>query len=854
MSPSKPALAVITLGALWRFSSCLGGRRVGQRVLVSALSLGIATALAQEPPAQATQTPAGQLEEVVVTAGFRKESVQQAPLAVSAVSAEVLARRAQTSLTDITHDVPSVSLYETTAAFGPSMGAYIRGVGQFDLEPALEPGVGIYIDDVYFGTLTGSLLDLLDLDRVEVLRGPQGTLEGMNSEGGAVKLFSRRPDSRETTTFDALYGSRNHIALRASTNFALADNLFLRLSGVGNHQDGYENVYDFGCANPSLTATPITFGPGGVPIYGPPGTYSVAPGYLTKPNSCLNGQQGGSGYAGGRLALRWAVNQNLDVTAIGDLANEDQEVPAETLVYGGAGPLEGNASATKAALITVPTTSGTLIPYDVSKVPALVPSNPYTTYASFCMPAVTNPTAIPGLGSNFNQPAYCSPQRQKLVSWGWQLAVDWNINSDISLKNIVAQRGYSSSWAEDDDESPWPVQLGQEAMSHHQFSEELRLNGRWNSLVDWTIGGFYFRELSVYSGHEDLWYVLPTLPGFFNFFMNDPVLAHDKAGYLHTVWHVTPRFDVTLGTRFTSQDKSYTYVRVNPEGGTGGSATLVGPLNGTSAYFSGNRWDWRANLAYHFTDQVMIYGQYATGFKGGGVNPRPFYVQQAVHFNPESLATYEVGLKSTWFDSHVRVNLDGYFSQYRDIQLILFNCTGVAGIKAPFGIPCALPYNAGSAHQKGLELETQARFGGFQMDGTISYLNFQYVSLTPTTGITPDMVTPWTPKWQGGAGLQYTFSVPKGSVTARVDGFSRSQVYTAGVNGPYNRIGGYTFYDAHLTWDTPKRNWQVLVHAKNLTSKRYWVDVLDLVQVGAGSESGIPSAPLEVDLEIRHTL
>src|ERR1700736_5224763 len=174
MSPSKPALA------LMRFSSCLGGSRVGQRVLVSVLSPGIATALAQEPPAQIAQTSAGQLEEVVVTADFRKESVQQAPLAITAISAETLVQRAQTSLTEITHDVPSVSLYDTAAAYGPSMGAYIRGVGQFDLEPALEPGVGIYIDDVYFGTLTGSLLDLLDLDRVEVLRGPQGTLEGMN--------------------------------------------------------------------------------------------------------------------------------------------------------------------------------------------------------------------------------------------------------------------------------------------------------------------------------------------------------------------------------------------------------------------------------------------------------------------------------------------------------------------------------------------------------------------------------------------------------------------------------------------------------------------------------------------------
>src|SRR5690348_9179329 len=151
-------------------------------ILTSNLTLGAEVTSTASSSADA-------LQEVVVTAQFRNESVQQTPLAITAINAQGLAERGQTSLTEIAQDVPSVALNPVAAAFGPSMSAYIRGIGQGDLEPALEPGVGIYVDDVYFGTLTGSLLDLLDLDRVEVLRGPQGTLEGMNSEGGAVKLF-----------------------------------------------------------------------------------------------------------------------------------------------------------------------------------------------------------------------------------------------------------------------------------------------------------------------------------------------------------------------------------------------------------------------------------------------------------------------------------------------------------------------------------------------------------------------------------------------------------------------------------------------------------------------------------------
>ena len=119
----------------------------------------------------------------------------------------MLEARSQTSIAEVANQAPNVTLKPQGAAFGPSMGASIRGVGQFDFNPALEPGVGIYVDDVYYATLTGSILDLLDLDRVEILRGPQGTLAGRNSIGGAVKLYSRKPTVRGGY-LSGTYGSR----------------------------------------------------------------------------------------------------------------------------------------------------------------------------------------------------------------------------------------------------------------------------------------------------------------------------------------------------------------------------------------------------------------------------------------------------------------------------------------------------------------------------------------------------------------------------------------------------------------------------------------------------------------------
>ncbi len=613
----------------------------------------------------------------------------------------------------------------------------------------------------------------------------------------------------------------------------------------------------------------------------------MAPGFTTRAASCLTGQEGGTGYAAGRAAIRFVFTDNLEATIIGDITNQDQEVPAETLLYAGTAPKVGPTGATAlqspgVVNLTIPTTNGAFLPYDSSRVPAMIPRNIYSSYATFCLPPIPSPGysnfAIPGLGNNFNEGSYCTQPRQKLNSWGAQATVQWTINDTMTLKNIFAQRAYSSSWSEDNDASPWPIGLGADGLSHHQTSEELRLNGKAGALLDYTVGAFYFRELSVYNTHQDLWYplsavVVPGLgpaAGFLNFIQDDPVVAHDKAGYLHTVWHLLPKLDVTLAGRYTSQDKDYNYVRLNPSGGTGGSATLVGSLNGATGHYSASRWDYRAALNYRFTDQLMAYGQVSTGFKGGGVDPRPFYVQQAISFKPEALTNYELGVKSSWLDNHLRVNIDGYFSQYRDIQLALLNCGFVPSIAAAtaaahangtlpptssYGSPCALPYNGGAAHVKGVELETQARFGGLAFDASGSYLDFKYVNLNPNSGVDLGMVTPFTPKWQGNAGVQYTVPVGSaGSITGRLDASTRSEIWTNAVNDQYNRIGGFTTYNAHLTWDAAQGNWQVGLQALNLSGKRYFLNIFDLAAAGGGSVAGNPGAPLELDLEVKHTM
>ena len=146
--------------------------------------------------AQSTQGVEEVLAEVVVTAQFREQNLQQTPIAITAITADMLEARSQTRIADVTAQSPNVLLQVNPAGGGNSMRAFIRGVGQADQSPAVDPGVGIYVDDVYFATVTGSVFDLLDLDRVEILRGPQGTLSGMNSLGGLGEAVLAQADRR----------------------------------------------------------------------------------------------------------------------------------------------------------------------------------------------------------------------------------------------------------------------------------------------------------------------------------------------------------------------------------------------------------------------------------------------------------------------------------------------------------------------------------------------------------------------------------------------------------------------------------------------------------------------------------
>ena len=230
------------------------------RTLAAAVSATLAASLlaADDAAAQAGQARApreGPLEEVIVTARFREELLQETPLAITAVSAVEIEQRGFTSAYEIGLAVPNTSLRPAQAAYGNTMTAYIRGIGQYDFLPEFEPGVGIYFDDVLHPVTMGSTIDLMDLERVEVLRGPQGTLFGRGSIGGAIRYISKKPQGEDVGEASVLYGDYDRVDIRASYDFAIAENVFARVTGVAKSRDGYQDVIDFACAHPDLAGT-----------------------------------------------------------------------------------------------------------------------------------------------------------------------------------------------------------------------------------------------------------------------------------------------------------------------------------------------------------------------------------------------------------------------------------------------------------------------------------------------------------------------------------------------------------------------------------------------------------------------
>ncbi|PQA85364.1 TonB-dependent receptor [Hyphococcus luteus] len=797
-----------------------------------------------------------QTDEIVVTAQFREQNVQDTPLAVTAVSGDMLNRRSQTEISEIARQAPNVTLAGQNQEYGSAMIAYIRGIGQNDPNFAVEPGVGIYIDDVYLPTLTGSLLDLMDVDRVEVLRGPQGTLAGRNSIGGAIKMYSVKPRGDNSGSLQVTYGSYDRLDIRGIYDVPLTEDLAMRVSAVSKNEDGYIKRLDYNLTHPGTNVPTQAAG-----------------------NDPVLGTLGGHAIAAGKIAFRWTPNDRLDVNLSGDYTRERNEAGVATLQLANA---EGYMNANPARP-WLTGTDGAAIPYNCMFVPHGVNScdtqtqfdGRYITYATFN-------DLYPGDSQQPYKPFALDPHRD-MDNYGTALTINYDLSDTLSVYSITSYRKYETDWSYDVDGSPLAPNILNQKQTNEQVSQEIRLNGTLaDNFIDFTLGGFYFDTDGFYTARVDLPYAgIDFIHG------PDPTPSNNKAIFGNVTFNFSDAFHLTGGVRQSWDKKEYQYFRHNPdytdiEGPCNFflGAMVAGPvglgnqpncllfgINGTEATFKNDRLDWRVAADYRFNDALMVYGQIATGYRAGGFNARPFFPSQATPHVPETIRSYEIGFKSDLFDDTLRLNVAGFYFPYDNIVLLSTYCADLADMDQ--ATPCLRPDNVGSAKVKGFEAE--AFFyptSNFSIDASLSYLDFQYKEIDELagTGVALGDVTPYTPEWQYSFGVQYDVNnVFGGDLSFRVDGSYQSEIFTEAGNvrerlipsdvvaesegfediglngggGPIdtlvadNLIDGYFLGNARVMWNSGDGDWGIAFEVKNMFDKYYFTTkVNDIAAVG----------------------
>jgi len=791
---------------------------------MSALALGHSTAFAQAATAaeSGAATPGDALQEVVVTAEFRAERLQEVPIAITAVNADMMAQRNMTNLIDIANVAPNVTMFENAAAYGKTNAAFIRGIGQADFNLAAgEPGVGIYIDDVYFATTLGSAFDLYDLDSVEVLRGPQGTLQGKNSIGGAINMHSKKPTGDGSGFADVTLGNYGRRDLKAAYDMTVTDSLFLRVSAFSQHRDGYVTRANYACAaNLPAAGSGATVDSNGYPIN------TNAPSYVGNPSSggsCVMGKEGGIDVRGVRAQLRWLINDKMENNFTGYVVDDNSEAAAETLVS----VVPSQISAFNTYLLNK---------YGLQYDGRFLSKNFYTTYSNF-------------YDNDLQQPI---PNTNSMHQWGFSDVFDYDFAADAHFKAISAYLGYWTAFADDQSNSPLPLAWAYNLIDHQQFTEEWRFTGKAlpNGQLDWATGAFYFRGTSTNRGQVNV-----AIDGL-NFQQNSPALDQNEAVFFQGTEHVTDQFDLTAGIRATHEDKEYTYQSFFGR---------AGPYGVDYSHV-----DWKASAAYKITPDVLAYATVSTGFRGGGFDPRPFAKYQITEFKPEKLTEYEVGLKSDWFDHKLRANVDGFYGRYSDLQ---FNTQTIDSN----GLPDPTIINFGKADIYGYEVELEARpVGALSIQASVGYTAFRYKDLgnkvgcggfaNPTAALVAGLCSPGDPsysdypsgqpKMKANLGASYTISLPGGSsVTPRLDATYQSQVFSDTVNHSFNDtaiIPSRTLLNGRIEWNAGDGKWSVAALGSNLTNKQYYINLFDLRAFNEGMMLGTPGAPREFAVEVHH--
>jgi len=596
------------------------------------------------------------IEGITVTAQKLARLLQATPISVTAFTSEDLASFSIVSTRGIADFTPGLSISKASNT-SSQMAIFGRGVGRADNHPMVDMRTGMYIDGVYSGTGNASFFDLLDIERIEILRGPQGTLFGRNTIGGAVIVNPKKPTSDFEGRVKVRLGDYGRRDVSATLNVPLvAEKLLSRVSWVSTRRDGFwtndlpGHEYDFNDDHDNAA----------------------------------------------RVALRWLGRESMTVDysfewyqmreamSLNPINKVHEVVPS-----GGFSQITGTACL----------------------LPAYLACDEFgrTNLAGFIRPGGN----IPGVSNSQNwdrglveynwrdpEPLYyggTGGTDQDKDTWQQSLILDWELSENLSVKFLGGWHKYDMDVRSDQDGTPLALADYGTDLAYESLNAETQLLGSaLDGAADYVLGFTYWEEdfdsdqYANQYGTQDVF--LPLASSARNRGESEAV-----GYYAHLNWRPSERWELSTGIRYSSERKDV--IRDQCGGSLAGEQNVIDPFSratldncrrasgadtnadGNADVFFGldkgerfSAWSPMARVKYYWTDEVMTYLKWAKGFNSGGFGPRAAngsdLATQA--YEPELLYSWELGFKTRWFDNRLQFNGAGFYDEHEDQQIATF--------------------------------------------------------------------------------------------------------------------------------------------------------------------------------------
>ena len=764
----------------------------------------------------------GILEEVIVTAQKREESIQDVGIAITAFSGEQLDAFGFTNSTELTAFTPGVHMSGNSA--GHTQQFTIRGATQNDFFDLAEAPNAVYIDEGYQAAGQAQLFASFDMDRVEILKGPQGTLFGRNATGGLVHYITRKPTEEFEAYGDMVYGRYDQVRFEGAVSGALSENIKARVSGFHRRHDPIlKNVFTPDDLPPTPFYLQVPFTPFGGPPRGPL-------------NGSLSGQD--DTWNDDQYAIRGQIliepNEDVEILIKGQIAESTLN----------SGPYQHGP---------------TIGEYDSQRRRVNILLSNHRTNPNSCEALVAGTTdCLPGgefldLDIDDFRPApdtdlfgYRDPDGAEGLTTSTDHAVADFDTTDIF--DVTGKLTWDMDWATlvvvshyadqekirslDVDAGPAPQLLVTSDSELDWFTQEIRLEGETDRLR-W-IAGFYYlnidgefsQNLGDTIGGINVFGASPPPngAGVSNLYLEgslDAFLETQSYSIFGQVdYDFTEQLELNLGWRGIIEEKDYEFYSnlfINTDdrwteslrrGGTPLASLLPDHIEDTSDFL----WSGKVQLNYTPGDDLLLYAGFNRGVKAGSCNAPvlTFLIPEDYCYDEEVLLAYEIGFKSTVWDGRARVNGAAYYYDYSDYQAFQFIGTSGAVFNA-------------DAESLGFEVEILAN----PVDNLDLMLGFAYIDpkvkdLSIAPGVLRDVEPTFTPEVQFNALGRYTWpdSILGGSLAIQVDGNYASSAFHNINNFDADRMPDYWLGNASLTWISADEHWEVGGFVDNFSDTR----------------------------------